>query len=31
MFVFLTAFKTKAFEQYLAQIGIKECYEKPIS
>jgi hypothetical protein len=29
-FVFLTAFKTLSFEQYLCQNGVEECYEKPL-
>ena len=29
-FVFLTAFKTKSFVKMLNDMGVEECFEKPI-
>ena len=30
LFVMLTAYKTLHFEKHVKQLGIGECYEKPI-
>jgi YesN/AraC family two-component response regulator len=30
LFVMLTAYKTLSFEKHVKQLGVDECYEKPI-